>query len=78
MAPSDLAVTRNRRMLIRAVLEFQKDGKLPALAKNPKLARGVRGGAFFAPKAEDWETSYKRELDQAPLEMRIAQARAAE
>jgi phthalate 4,5-dioxygenase oxygenase subunit len=74
LAPSDLAVTRNRRMLIRAVQDFQKDGKLPALATNPKLARGVRGGAFFAPKAEDWQVSYKRELDQAPLEMRIAQA----
>jgi hypothetical protein len=56
------------------VQEFMKDGKLPKLATEPKLARGVRGGAFFAPKSEDWQESYKRELAQAPLEQRIAQA----
>jgi hypothetical protein len=74
LAPSDMAITRTRRMLIRSVQEHQQTGKLPALASNPKLARGVRGGAFFAPKSEEWLDSYKRELDQAPLERRIAQA----
>ena len=78
LAPSDMAITRTRRMLIRAVQEHQSTGKLPALATNPKLARGVRGGAFFAPKAEDWQESYKRELELSPLEKRIAQALAAE
>jgi hypothetical protein len=78
LAPSDMAITRTRRMLIRAVQEFQDSGKLPGLATNPQLARGVRGGAFFAPKAEDWLDSYKRELDLSPLEERIAHPLAAE
>jgi len=78
LAPSDMAVTRNRRVLVRAVQEHQKSGALPKLASEPKLARGVRGGAFFAPKATDWLDAYKGELDQAPLEDRIAHPLAAE
>ncbi len=78
LAPSDIAVTRTRRALIRAVQEHQQTGKLPALATNPKLARGVRGGAFFAPKNQDWRKSYDDELEASPLELRIAQAQAAE
>ena len=78
LAPSDMAVTRTRRALLRAVQEFQQSGTLPKLATQPKLARGVRGGAFFAPKAQAWQDAYKGELAAAPLEARIAQAQAAE
>ena len=78
LAPSDMAVARTRRMLLRAVQDFQQSGTLPKLASEPKLARGVRGGAFFAPKSEDWLKSYDNELKASPLELRIAQARAAE
>jgi hypothetical protein len=73
-----MAVSRNRRMLLRTLQDFQKDGSLPKLAHQPKLARGVRGGAFFAPKSTDWLEAYKKELDQAPLEQRIAHPLAAE
>jgi phthalate 4,5-dioxygenase len=53
LAPSDIAVARNRRMLLNTVKAFQ-DGKRPPAADNPELYAHVRGGYYTTTEPGDW------------------------
>jgi phthalate 4,5-dioxygenase oxygenase subunit len=53
LAPSDIAVARNRRMLLTTVQAF-KDGKRPPAADKPELYAQVRGGYYTTTEPGDW------------------------
>ncbi len=53
LAPSDIAVARNRRMLLNAVQAF-KNGTRPPAADRPELYAHVRGGYYTTTESGDW------------------------
>src|SRR4029077_3991926 len=53
LAPSDIAVARNRRMLLNAAKAFQ-EGRRPPAADKPELYAHVRGGYYTTTEAGDW------------------------
>jgi len=53
LAPSDIAIARNRRMLMTAAKAFQ-EGKRPPSADNPGLYDHVRGGYYTTTESGDW------------------------
>ena len=63
LAPSDIAVARNRRMLLNTVEAFRK-GVRPPSADNPRLYSGVRGGYYTTTEAGDWLTLHKNEVEK--------------
>jgi phthalate 4,5-dioxygenase len=76
LAPSDVAINRTRRQLVRAATAFAKDGTLPKSARDPSILDGVRGGQFVTPNGVDWLAAYQENLEKVTL--RPALARAAE
>ncbi|HXP74119.1 MAG TPA: Rieske 2Fe-2S domain-containing protein [Stellaceae bacterium] len=63
LAPSDIAVARNRRMLLNTVQAFQK-GVRPPSADNPQLYAKVRGGYYTTTKDGDWLALHKEEAEK--------------
>jgi len=63
LAPSDIAVARNRRMLLNTVQAFQK-GVRPPSADNPRLYGDVRGGYYTTTQNGDWLSLHKDEVDK--------------
>jgi phenylpropionate dioxygenase-like ring-hydroxylating dioxygenase large terminal subunit len=63
LAPSDIAVARNRRMLLKTAEAFQ-NGTRPPSADNPQLYDGVRGGYYTTTEAGDWLTLHKKEVEK--------------
>ncbi len=61
LAPSDIAVARNRRMLQTTVQAF-KDGTRPPAADNPALYAHVRGGFYTTTQPGDWLKLHKEEV----------------
>jgi len=61
LAPSDIAIARNRRMLQNAVKAFA-DGKRPPAADNPALYGTVRGGYYTTTEAGDWLALHRAAL----------------
>ncbi len=53
LAPSDIAVARNRRMLLNTLRAF-KDGARPPAADRPELYAHVRGGFYTTTQPGDW------------------------
>jgi phthalate 4,5-dioxygenase len=60
LAPSDIAVARNRRMLLNTVQAFQ-NGVRPQSADHPQLYAEVRGGYYTTTEAGDWLALHKNE-----------------
>ncbi|MGH7091684.1 MAG: Rieske 2Fe-2S domain-containing protein, partial [Stellaceae bacterium] len=61
LAPSDIAVARNRRMLFKTVEAFQS-GMRPPSADNPSLYADVRGGYYTTAADGDWLALHKAEV----------------
>ncbi len=61
LAPSDIAVARNRRMLMNTVQAFMK-GVRPPSADNASLYAEVRGGYYTTTTAGDWLDLHKAEV----------------
>jgi hypothetical protein len=74
LAPSDIAINRMRRMLVKAATGLQKDGSLPGSAQDSGLFERVRGGAFITPDGADWVESYKTNLESVTLSATMLQA----
>ncbi|NQV55124.1 MAG: (2Fe-2S)-binding protein, partial [Rhodospirillales bacterium] len=74
LAPSDIMITQTRKHIIRAAKAYQKDGTLPQSATDASVYRGVRGGQFVAPEAENWLNAYDTRLENAPLKPPVAKA----
>ena len=53
LAPSDIAVARGRRRLLRAV-EAMAAGERPPAADAPEAYAGVRGGFYTTAETGDW------------------------
>ena len=69
LAPSDIAVARNRRMLITAAKAFAETGKRPPSMDNPALYGAIRGGYYTTTEAGDWLQLHREAvatLRQAP------------
>jgi phthalate 4,5-dioxygenase len=58
LASSDIAVARNRRMLLNTVQAF-KEGKRPPSADHPELYDNVRGGYYTTTEPGDWLDLHK-------------------
>ena len=58
LAPSDIAVARNRRMLLNTVKAFT-EGKRPASADDPSLLAAVRGGYYTTTAPGDWQALHR-------------------
>jgi len=74
LAPSDVAINRTRRVLIRAARAFEKDGTLPKSARDPRLFEGARGGWFVEKNGVDWIDGYRKQIANAPLSFDDVQA----
>ena len=58
-------VMLTRRVLLNAVNEFQKTGKLPAVLDEPSLCRGARGGDVISTAGTDWLDAYEQAMTAA-------------
>jgi phthalate 4,5-dioxygenase len=67
LAPSDIAVARNRRMLLNAVQAF-KDGTRPQAADKPELYALVRGGFYTTTRPGDWLKLHTEEVARTVAE----------
>ncbi len=71
LAPSDIAVARNRRMLVNTLRAF-KDGKRPPAADRPELYARVRGGFYTTTQPGDWlalhDQAVAQTRERAPAE----------
>src|SRR5215469_5435618 len=63
LAPSDIAVARNRRMLLNTVQAF-KEGKRPPSADNPEFYARVRGGYYTTTEPGDWLQLHAQAVDK--------------
>ena len=77
LAPSDLMITRVRRMLVQAAKDFKKDGTLPPSASDESLYARVRGGFFIADEKSDWLDASADRIAASPWES-VGAAEAAE
>jgi len=74
LAPSDVAVNRMRRQLVKAANTLAKDGSVPKVASNPEILNGVRDGAFMTPNGADWIKAYQESLENVTVRPDMAQA----
>ena len=63
LAPSDIAIARNRRMLMNTVKAFQ-NGVRPPSADDPTVYANARGGHFTTTATGDWNQIWQHELDK--------------
>ncbi len=63
LAPSDIAIARNRRMLLNTVEAFQK-GVRPPSADDATVYANARGGHYTTTAAGDWQVLYQQEVDK--------------
>ncbi len=74
LAPSDQAITRVRRLLVKAATDLEKTGEAPKSATDAAVYSGVRGGQFVASESADWLEAWRDNLAKAPLENVFAKA----
>jgi hypothetical protein len=74
LAPSDVAVNRLRRQLVKAANTLTKDGTKPKVATDPSVLNGVRGGQFVTPNGADWLKAYRESLDNVTVRPDMAHA----
>ena len=74
LAPSDMMITRVRRLLVRAAGAYAESGTLPPSARNPALYRGLRSGQFVAPASQDWLAATRERVASNPLNYSMALA----
>jgi len=65
LASSDRMVMLTRRVLLKAVNEYEAAGKLPAVLDDPALCRQARGGDVIAPAGTDWLDAYEDAMTAA-------------
>jgi hypothetical protein len=55
-------VMLTRRVLLKAVRDYEETGKLPAVLDDPGLARQARGGDVVVPAGTDWLDAYEEAM----------------
>jgi phthalate 4,5-dioxygenase len=63
LASSDRMVMLTRRVLLRAVKEYQETGKLPEVLDKPELCRQARGGDVISAVGTDWLDAYEAAMN---------------
>ena len=63
LAPSDIAIARNRRMLLKAAEAFQ-NGVRPPSADDPQAYAQARGGYYTTTEEGDWLALHREALAQ--------------
>jgi len=63
LASSDRMVMLTRRVLLRAVKEYQETGKLPEVLDKPELCRRARGGDVISAVGTDWLDAYEAAMN---------------
>jgi hypothetical protein len=69
LAPSDMMISRTRRLLMNAARAYSNDGTLPSSAKNPEHYSNVRGGQLITQEGADWVKAYSNHVAAAPLQI---------
>jgi phthalate 4,5-dioxygenase oxygenase subunit len=65
LASSDRMVMLTRRVLLKAVQEYEETGKLPAVLDDPSLCRRARGGDVISAAGTDWLDAYEEAMTAA-------------
>ena len=63
LAPSDIAIARNRRMLLNAVKAFENGARPPA-CDDPTAYANARGGHYTTTESGDWIDLYQQEVEK--------------
>jgi phthalate 4,5-dioxygenase oxygenase subunit len=63
LAPSDIAIARNRRMLLKAAEAF-RNGVRPPAADDPQAYAQARGGYYTTTEEGDWLALHREALAQ--------------
>ena len=62
-----MAITKVRRILVRAARAHAKEGALPPSATDHKIYGQARGGQMMAPIGADWLSAYEEQRAASPL-----------
>jgi phthalate 4,5-dioxygenase len=65
LAPSDLMIAQTRRRMLRALRAFTEHGTAPPGVDDPAIYLGARSGQFIAPRAAEWQATYRTRLAAA-------------
>jgi hypothetical protein len=65
LAASDRMVMLTRRVLLKAVTDYEQTGKLPAVLDDPSLCRQARGGDLVSAAGTDWLDAYEQAMTAA-------------
>jgi phenylpropionate dioxygenase-like ring-hydroxylating dioxygenase large terminal subunit len=63
LASSDRMVMLTRRVLLRAVKDYQETGKLPVVLDKAELCRQARGGDVISTVGTDWLDAYEATMN---------------
>ena len=63
LASSDRMVMLTRRVLLRAVKEYQEMGKLPDVLDKPEVCRRARGGDVVSAVGTGWLDAYEAAMN---------------
>ena len=74
LAPSDIMITRVRRLMIKSAEDYAKDGVLPLSVDHPEFYDRVRGGHFVSNEEKNWLEAYRGIISTSPWEGVSAQA----
>jgi hypothetical protein len=58
-------VMLTRRVLLKAVTDYEQTGKLPAVLDDPSLCRQARGGDLISAAGTDWLDAYEQAMTAA-------------
>jgi len=62
LGSSDRMVIVTRRVMLKAVADFQEKGTLPEILTNPSLAQMARGGDIITESGTDWFDAYEENM----------------
>jgi phenylpropionate dioxygenase-like ring-hydroxylating dioxygenase large terminal subunit len=74
LAPSDMMITRVRRLLIRSAEAHAEQGTLPKSATDASVYAALRSGQFVAPETQDWLAATAEKIAQNPVNYALAEA----
>lgn len=65
LVSSDGMIVQTRKRLILAARALAEKGIVPPGVDDPEIVHGARGGAYDAPRDEDWLEGYRQRVDEA-------------
>jgi phthalate 4,5-dioxygenase len=65
LAPSDLMIAQTRRRMLGTLRAFTDHGVVPPGVDDPAIFLGARSGQYVAPRAAEWQATYRERLAAA-------------